>query len=111
MKYSVASVLAAILAVSGAHAQEGQPVDTDKPVEATEAPENQATDPESETGKLPLPDSGQPVAAMPAASAPTESAKWDVNAPLGTPLKQIAIRTDEGTWMDVDVSPGGRTIA
>ena len=37
--------------------------------------------------------------------------KWDVNAPQGAVLKQAAIDTDEGTWMDVDVSPDGRTIA
>ena len=110
MKYSVASVLAAVLAVS-AHAQEGQPVDSNKPVEATEAPENEATDPDSETGKLPLPDSGQPAVTALTAEAASEPAKWDVNAPPGTPLKQVPIRTDEGTWMDIDVSPDGRTIA
>ena len=32
MKHSVASVLAVILAASGVHAQEGQPVDPNKPV-------------------------------------------------------------------------------
>lgn len=37
--------------------------------------------------------------------------KWDVNAPQGAQLKQAAIDTDEGTWMDVDVSPDGRTVA
>ena len=111
MKYSVASVLAAILAVSAAHAQEGQPVDPIKPVAATEAPENEATDPDSETGKLPLSDSGQPAITAPVTETGTTQAKWDVNAPAGTPLKQVPIRTDEGTWMDVDVSPDGRTIA
>jgi imidazolonepropionase-like amidohydrolase/Tol biopolymer transport system component len=111
MKYSVASVLAAILAVSAAQAQEGQPVDPNKPIEATEAPENQATDPDSETGKLPLPDTGRPAITAPAVEAQAEPTKWDVNAPPGTTLKQIPIRTDEGTWMDVDVSPDGRTIA
>jgi imidazolonepropionase-like amidohydrolase/Tol biopolymer transport system component len=110
MKYSVASVLAAVLAVS-AHAQEGQPVDSNKPVEATEAPENEATDPDSETGELPLPHSGQPAVTAPTVEAASEPAKWDVNAPPGTPLKQVPIRTDEGTWMDIDVSPDGRTIA
>lgn len=34
-----------------------------------------------------------------------------MNAPRGARLRQAAIRTDEGTWMDVDVSPDGRTIA
>jgi Tol biopolymer transport system component/imidazolonepropionase-like amidohydrolase len=39
-----------------------------------------------------------------------EAAKWDVNAAHG-PTKTIAFSTDEGTWMDVDVSPDGKTIA
>ncbi len=42
---------------------------------------------------------------------PAEKPKWDVNAPQGAVLKQAAIDTDEGTWMDVDVSPDGKTIA
>ena len=108
MKYSVASVLAGLLAVSAAHAQEEQPK---PPVEATEAPENEATDPDTQTGKLPVEGSGRPVAAAPVAAAPAENAKWDVNAPRGAALRPAAIRTDEGTWMDVDVSPDGRTIA
>ncbi len=111
MKYSVASVLAGILAVSAAHAQEGQPVDPNKPVEATEAPENEATDPDSETGKLPLSGSGQPAAATPVAEIKADEGKWDVMAPRGATLRQVPIRTDEGTWMDLDVSPDGRTIA
>ena len=37
--------------------------------------------------------------------------KWDVQAPKGATVKQVPIQTDEGTWMDVDVSPDGRTIA
>lgn len=42
---------------------------------------------------------------------PAEKPKWDVNAPQGATLRQAAIETDEGTWIDVDVSPDGRTIA
>jgi len=34
---------------------------------------------------------------------------WDVTAPLG-PTKAIAFETDEGTWLNVDVSPDGQTI-
>ncbi|GAA4049928.1 amidohydrolase family protein [Parerythrobacter jejuensis] len=37
--------------------------------------------------------------------------KWDVNAPKGATIKQVPIQTDEGTWMDVDVSPDGRRVA
>lgn len=37
--------------------------------------------------------------------------KWDVNAPPGQRLRQVPINTNEGTWMNLDVSPDGRTIA
>jgi imidazolonepropionase-like amidohydrolase/Tol biopolymer transport system component len=36
---------------------------------------------------------------------------WDVNAPPGARLRQVPISVNEGTWMNVDVSPDGRTIA
>ncbi|EHQ30569.1 amidohydrolase family protein [Mucilaginibacter paludis] len=35
--------------------------------------------------------------------------KWNVEAPPGL-SKKITFTTDEGTWMDLDVSPDGRTI-
>src|SRR5476651_2816900 len=35
--------------------------------------------------------------------------KWNVEAPPG-PSKKVTITTDEGTWMDLDVSPDGKTI-
>lgn len=51
-------------------------------------------------------------AAPPAAAAAEEKApKWDVAAPPGLTVRQIAIDTDEGSWMNLDVSPDGRTIA
>ncbi|WP_129791949.1 amidohydrolase family protein [Sphingosinicella sp. CPCC 101087] len=40
-----------------------------------------------------------------------EAPKWDVNNPPGARLRQVPISVDEGTWMNVDVSPDGRTIA
>ena len=36
--------------------------------------------------------------------------KWNVETPPG-PQKKISFTTDEGTWMNVDVSPDGKTIA
>lgn len=38
-----------------------------------------------------------------------EAPKWDVNNPPG-PSKNITFTTDEGTWMNLDVSPDGREI-
>jgi imidazolonepropionase-like amidohydrolase/Tol biopolymer transport system component len=35
--------------------------------------------------------------------------KWSVEAPPG-PSKKVTITTDEGTWMDLDVSPDGKAI-
>lgn len=46
-----------------------------------------------------------------AAPAASDDAKWDVNAPQGATIREVRIDTDEGSWMDVDVSPDGRTIA
>jgi imidazolonepropionase-like amidohydrolase/Tol biopolymer transport system component len=37
--------------------------------------------------------------------------KWDVAAPPGLTVRQIPIETSEGSWMNVDVSPDGRTLA
>jgi imidazolonepropionase-like amidohydrolase/Tol biopolymer transport system component len=41
----------------------------------------------------------------------SEEAKWDVNAPTGATIKQVPINVDEGSWIDVDVSPDGQSIA
>src|SRR5690606_5852274 len=42
--------------------------------------------------------------------ASDKPSSWDVGAPLGGESRTIAFDTDEGTWMNVDVSPDGRTI-
>ncbi|HPI48113.1 MAG TPA: amidohydrolase family protein [Hyphomonadaceae bacterium] len=42
--------------------------------------------------------------------AKDEKPKWDVAAPP-LPTRTVNINVDEGTWMDVDVSPDGRLIA
>ena len=41
--------------------------------------------------------------------AHADESEWDVDNPPG-PSKTIAFQTDEGTWMDVDVSPDGREL-
>ena len=45
-----------------------------------------------------------------AAVAQPDSTAWDVAAPHG-PTSTVAFTTAEGTWMSLDVSPDGRTIA
>ena len=45
-----------------------------------------------------------------AAEDNNETDKWDVNSPPGD-SRQIPIETTSGTWMSVDVSPDGRSIA
>ena len=45
-----------------------------------------------------------------AADSKKDEAKWDVNAAHG-PTKTIRFSTDEGTWLDLDVSPNGKSIA
>jgi Tol biopolymer transport system component/imidazolonepropionase-like amidohydrolase len=45
-----------------------------------------------------------------AAADKKDAPKWDVNAAHG-PVKTVRFSTDEGTWMDLDVSPDGQTIA
>lgn len=50
-------------------------------------------------------------AAAPAAAADAKDDKWDVNAPPGLPTRKVQLAVDEGSWMNVDVAPDGRTIA
>jgi imidazolonepropionase-like amidohydrolase/Tol biopolymer transport system component len=102
MNNGVTSVIAIALAAQ-AMAQSPTP-----PVAETQAPENQATNPEQNvTGPLP-----PSAARAPAAStAQAKSPKWDVNAPPGMTTRQVRIAVDEGSWMNVDVSHDGRTIA
>lgn len=40
-----------------------------------------------------------------------EAPKWDVNAPPGLTVRQLPLDVTEGTWMNLDVSPDGKTIA
>ena len=84
------------------------PPPTDKPVEQTQAPEDKATAPQpTQAGPLPPP----APSATPTETKPAKPAKWDVNAPRGLRLKQVPIRVDEGSWMNVDVAPDGRLLA
>ena len=54
-----------------------------------------------------------PPPATPPATAPAkvDPPKWDVMQPRGLTTRKVPIDTDEGTWMNVDVSPDGTRIA
>ncbi len=117
MNYALTGVLAALLAMPATlHAQEAEQL---PPVEQTEGPEDEIISSENndeDAGELPQ--SGQPAAPAPVqgevqavSGDPDKAAKWDVNNPPGFQISQAAIDVDEGSWMDVDVSPDGRTIA
>ena len=43
--------------------------------------------------------------------AEDKPAKWDVAAPTGLTVRPISIETDEGSWMNLDVSPDGGMLA
>ncbi|WP_448501488.1 amidohydrolase family protein [Sphingomonas sp.] len=108
-----ASTLVLSLALAQAQGQVSER-QVQPPVEATEAPENEARDPDPADAVLPqpMPPQTPPAAsAAPVATVGAKDAKWDVNAPRGAALRQVRIDTDEGSWMDLDVSPDGRTIA
>ena len=82
-----------------------------QPVEETEVPEDEVLAPQPERDPLPAPGSGEMVDSAAADVEPEADVEWDVNAPPGAPVRQAAIRTDEGTWIDVDVAPDGRMLA
>ena len=113
MRYQLAGILAALSLAIPAYAQPHAPGDAtdgveDGPTEGApdEGPEN-TVDPDAPTPP-PEPARARALAAQPAEAEP---AKWDVNNPLGATIRQVPIRTDEGSWIDVDVSPDGREIA
>ncbi|QXQ07622.1 amidohydrolase family protein [Sphingosinicellaceae bacterium] len=103
---ATAVALSLMLIEAAAQAQSTPPKPTPSPVDATQAPENQAINPtQRPTGPL------APTAAPAAAAPKAKPAKWDVNAPPGMVTRAVPIKVDNGTWMNVDVSHDGKTIA
>ena len=49
--------------------------------------------------------------ASPSTMTPSKAMKWNVEAPRGLTLRKVRLRTEEGTWMNVDVSPDGSRVA
>lgn len=52
-----------------------------------------------------------PLAAQSKGKAAKADESWSVEAPAGAVLRQVPIKVDEGTWMDVDVAPDGQMLA
>lgn len=104
MKSKFAGMFAAVVGLTQAHAQ----TPPQPPVEKTQAPENQAANP---AGPQPLPTPTPGSAQGASAATAAKPAKWDVNAPPGATIRQVSINVDEGSWIDLDVSPDGKTVA
>jgi imidazolonepropionase-like amidohydrolase/Tol biopolymer transport system component len=104
MPSKLAAVLLASALVTGAAAQPAPPQPA--PVQPTQGPEDEATRRRPPAEPRPAAPAGGPVPDK-SGKAP----KWDVSQPPGAVVRQVPIHVDEGTWMDVDVSPDGRTIA
>jgi imidazolonepropionase-like amidohydrolase/Tol biopolymer transport system component len=49
--------------------------------------------------------------AQPRGGGTSNTPAWDVNAPPGQRTRQVPINVEEGTWMNLDVSPDGQTVA
>ena len=108
MKTTVATVLASLFVAQAAFAQAQQPTPSPNPVEEQEVDASQSDE------ELPAQGTGEAVEAAPAVPQAAPGAgeeKWDITNPRGATIRQVPIRTDEGTWIDVDVSPDGRTLA
>lgn len=109
-KFALLSAAGFLALASASAAQQGQPTPRPDPVEETEAPEDQNT----REVLPPDPAPGQSIendATGESIAAGNDDGEWDVNNPPGVPISQVPIRVNEGTWMDIDVSPNGRTIA
>lgn len=114
MKHRIVALVSfAALAAHQVTAQVSPQQQPPRPVEQTQAPEDRVIRPDAQPTSLPTPvptPTPTPTAA-PAPAATPAPAAWDVNAPPGATIRQVPIRTNEGSWIDLDVSRDGRTIA
>lgn len=95
------SILAAAQAIAEPPKQ-----DPNKPVEQTQAPENQVINPDQSGTRALAPSAAK----APAVASVPKDKKWDVSAPPGMVVRPVHIAVDNGSWMNVDVSPDGRLI-
>ncbi len=95
-------------------AQDEQPPEPN-PAEAQPDTEDEqreeANDPQVDQQQEAIEEASATPAPAAQAGVDEEDDSWDVMAPRGATIAQVPIRTNEATWMDVDVSPDGRTIA
>ncbi|UYY60042.1 amidohydrolase family protein [Sphingomonas sp. S2-65] len=110
MKLRIALVSLAALATHQAQAQVAA-TPPQPPVQETQAPEDQVVRPDAQPQPLPNAAPAPAATAQTIAAPKAEKRKWDVNAPEGAVIRQIPIRVSEGSWMDLDVSPDGQTLA
>lgn len=111
MRVSVFLALAATgWGAATAFAQPASPPPAPPVAQETQGPEDKALRPDARAdgpGRPVQP----PAAARTDAGAAAKPPKWDVSAPPGLTVRQLPLNVDEGTWMNLDVSPDGRTIA
>lgn len=50
------------------------------------------------------------LAFAPATYAANEAETWQVNAPTNAPLEKVSVDVNEGTWMNLSLSPDGKYI-
>lgn len=116
MNYRAAATAIALCLIAGELSAQVAPAPVQSPVQATQGPEDEATGADRDTtATLPPPPvpaaTPAPAATATPAAKPAAKPKWDVNAPPGLRTREVRIDVDEGSWMNVDVSPDGRTIA
>jgi len=109
MNRTAISLLAILLSTS-AVAQVSQQEVLPEPAAANDGTEDQHTRAVPPNADVPAPSPGG-VSAPGVIGGSEDEPAWDVNNPPGANISQVPIRVDEGTWMDLDVSPDGRTIA
>ncbi len=117
MTYRASTAIALCLMAGAASAQTAPPP-ASQPIEKTQAPEDKATAPSPEpSGSIAPTQATSTPPAAPAAATVAVAAKaekppaWIVNAPRGLNTREVRVEVDEGSWMNVDVAPDGRSIA
>lgn len=114
----LALALACALASTPVLAQQPHPQPTPAPdAQADDQARDERRDPNVELEQDALDAAGMDHAEAPLASArglrddaeAGDTAKWDVESVQGA-ARTVRFETDEGTWMDVDVSPDGREL-